>query len=70
MSSPYYGGPRPKLADWEIAELRRRAADIRGEYPEAKWRRPNDGRAARLQLLAEEYGISRRTLYRYLEKAA
>jgi hypothetical protein len=62
-------GPRPALSDWEIREIVGRAESIFQEHPprRGQWR---DGRYSRLEWLAREYGITRRTLYRYLRRAA
>ena len=61
-------GPYPKLSDWELRELRDRAQNIIERFPQDRSRR--DGRYSHLLQLADEYGISRRTVYRYLRRAA
>ena len=66
----YQFGPYPKLSDWEIDELRRRARAVCDEHPAMPFRRTGDGRKRRLAYLADEYGIHVRTLYRYLRRAA
>jgi hypothetical protein len=56
-----------KLSDWEIRELRRRAVAILDEWPAV---RGYGERQRRLGYLGNEYGVSLRTVYRYLERAA
>jgi hypothetical protein len=61
-----------KLSEWEIAEVKSRAADILASSPASRWhhRIYGEGRQERLGQLASEYGINLRTLYRYLRRAA
>lgn len=58
-----------KLSDWEIREVADRARNIFQRFPVSRGR-IGDGRNSHLRQLADEYGISQRTVYRYLRRAA
>jgi len=66
--------PPTKLSDWEIDELRSRAALIFRSFPPIRGGnlrgRTHFGRRHHIRNLAREYGISDRTLYRYIQRAA
>ena len=70
-----YGGPVPKLSGWEISEVVSRARAIQERHRHHVVVGRGNGGGFRTECggdtirnLAHEYGITERTLYRYLDR--